>query len=171
PFATQWPERDPDLVREQFRLLLGREVPALRRRASGVDGNGRVCMGNLRVLQPLVHQAADTSVRGTLPNAGPGHRVHPIERSSNLGYVGDAASVGLGVDRELLAAVVSAVHDALGGDPLGLYLFGSATLGGLRPASDLDLLAVVERPMTRMQKEVLARGLVAISRRPLGTKR
>src|SRR5262249_39096850 len=107
----------------------------------------------------------------TVANAGPGHRVRLTERSTNLGYVDDAASVGLGVDRELLAAVVSAVHDALGGDPLGLYLFGSATLGGLRPASDLDLLAVGERPMTGMQKEVLARGLLAISGRLVGTKR
>jgi streptomycin 3"-adenylyltransferase len=87
-----------------------------------------------------------------------------------LSQVGDA-SVGAAVDRELLAAVVSAIHDALGGDPLGLYVFGSATLGRLRPASDLDLLAVVERPTTRTQKEVLARSLLAISGRRLGAKR
>ena len=84
--------------------------------------------------------------------------------------MGDA-SVGAGVDCELLAAVVSAIRDALSGDPLGLYVFGSATLGRLRPTSDLDLLALLERPATRMQKEALARGLLSISGRRLGEER
>lgn len=74
-------------------------------------------------------------------------------------------------DRELLAAAVAAVRDALGRDPLGLYLFGSATLGGLRPASDLDLLAVVGRPTTRAEKEELVRRLLAISARRAGAER
>src|SRR5262249_23242332 len=147
-------------------------VKAERRGLVGSRDPDRLELGHARTILSAVDPYCEGWVpQMTFANAGPGHRVSPTQRSSNLGHVDDAASVGLGVDRELLAAVVSAVHDALGGDPLGLYLFGSATLGGLRPASDLDLLAVLERPMTRMQKGVLARGLLAISGRPLGTKR
>src|SRR5262249_37816448 len=76
-------------------------------RASGVDGNGRVCMGNLRVLQPLVHQAADTSVRGTFPNAGPGER-------SSVSHVARHTSSWeqLGLYTERLGLRAPTLHDA-----------------------------------------------------------
>jgi predicted nucleotidyltransferase len=48
-------------------------------------------------------------------------------------------------DARQLERVVELVREVLGPDVLGVYLFGSAVLGGLRPESDLDLLAVSAR--------------------------
>ena len=50
-------------------------------------------------------------------------------------------------------------------DVVGAYLFGSAVLGGLRRDSDLDVLAVVKRPMTLEQKKGLVRPLLTLSGR------
>jgi streptomycin 3"-adenylyltransferase len=59
--------------------------------------------------------------------------------------------------------LVAAVRDLLGNDTVGAYLFGSATLGGLRPHSDLDVLAVSARPTAREEKRRLAGRFLAIS--------
>ena len=45
-------------------------------------------------------------------------------------------------DQQQLARVVALVRDVLGPNAVGAYLFGSAVLGGLKPRSDLDVLAV-----------------------------
>ena len=45
------------------------------------------------------------------------------------------------------------------------YLYGSAVVGGLRPASDVDLFGVVDRPTTRAERTELAHRLIPISRR------
>lgn len=52
-------------------------------------------------------------------------------------------------------------------DPLGVYLFGSAVHGGLRPRSDIDVLAVLSRPTTEAEKQRLLDGLRAIEGRPV----
>jgi predicted nucleotidyltransferase len=57
------------------------------------------------------------------------------------------------------------VRDVLGPDVVGAYLFGSAILGGLRPRSDIDVLALSRRPTTRAEKRRLVDRLLAISRR------
>jgi predicted nucleotidyltransferase len=57
------------------------------------------------------------------------------------------------------------VRDVLGPDAVGAYLFGSAVLGGLRPESDLDVLAVSRRPTTHEQKHALVARLLEISGR------
>ncbi|MFJ8807501.1 aminoglycoside adenylyltransferase family protein [Streptomyces sp. NPDC102490] len=49
------------------------------------------------------------------------------------------------------------------GDVLGVYAHGSATLGGLRPYSDLDLLVVLARPTTHGQRAGLTRELLGVS--------
>ena len=54
----------------------------------------------------------------------------------------------------------------LGKDLVGAYLFGSSVLGGLRPDSDLDVLAVSARPTTHDERRVLVERLLAASRRP-----
>lgn len=59
------------------------------------------------------------------------------------------------------------MRDVLGRDLLGAYLFGSAVLGGLRPRSDLDVLAVSRRRLTHAEKQRLAGRLLALSGRPL----
>ncbi len=54
----------------------------------------------------------------------------------------------------------------LGPDFVGAYLFGSAVLGGLRPRSDLDVLAASRRRTTLEEKQRLADRLLRISGRP-----
>ena len=68
-----------------------------------------------------------------------------------------------GDDREQLGRVVALLRDVLGDDVVGAYLFGSAVLGGLRPESDLDVLAVSRRPTTEGEKGRLVERLLAES--------
>jgi streptomycin 3"-adenylyltransferase len=58
---------------------------------------------------------------------------------------------------------VALVQDVLGRDALGAYLFGSAVLGGLKPRSDLDVIAVSTRPTAREEKRRLVERLLAVS--------
>ncbi|MFI0976181.1 aminoglycoside adenylyltransferase family protein [Streptomyces sp. NPDC021093] len=51
----------------------------------------------------------------------------------------------------------------LGGDLIGAYLHGSSVLGGLRPASDVDVLLVSRRSMGERERRALLGGLLGIS--------
>jgi Domain of unknown function (DUF4111)/Nucleotidyltransferase domain len=51
----------------------------------------------------------------------------------------------------------------LGAEVLGAYLYGSALTGGLRPMSDLDVLALTRRPASIGEKRRLVEGLLAVS--------
>ena len=52
---------------------------------------------------------------------------------------------------------------------LGAYLHGSAVIGGLKPTSDIDVLAVARRSLTTAQRRSLVRGVMALSgRRAVG---
>ena len=62
--------------------------------------------------------------------------------------------------------IVACVRDLLGSDLVGAYLFGSAVFGGLRPRSDIDVLAVAGRPTTRDEKRQLVDRLLHVSMRP-----
>jgi predicted nucleotidyltransferase len=64
---------------------------------------------------------------------------------------------------EQIDQVLAAVRDVLGPDLVGAYLHGSAVLGGLRPRSDIDVLAVSRRPTTKDEKRRLVERLVAIT--------
>lgn len=55
------------------------------------------------------------------------------------------------------------VEDVLGGDAVGVYLFGSAVSGGLKPRSDLDVIAVSSRPTAREEQRRLVERLLAVS--------
>lgn len=55
----------------------------------------------------------------------------------------------------------SGFQDAL----LAVYLHGSAVSSGLRPQSDIDLLAVIDRPMTEEQRRHFLSALLRISGR------
>jgi predicted nucleotidyltransferase len=59
--------------------------------------------------------------------------------------------------------VLELLLDILGPDLVGAYLHGSAVLGGLRPRSDIDVLAVLCRPTTKDEKLRLVEGLVGIT--------
>lgn len=57
------------------------------------------------------------------------------------------------------------LRDVLGADAVGAYLFGSAVLGGLKPESDLDVLALARRRTERKEKARLVERLLSISGR------
>jgi predicted nucleotidyltransferase len=54
-----------------------------------------------------------------------------------------------------------------GHDLIGVYLHGSAVVGGLRPTSDVDLLAVIDRPTTYDDRRRLIEGLMPLSGPPV----
>lgn len=66
--------------------------------------------------------------------------------------------------------VVRLMTDVIGGDLLGAYLHGSSALGGLRPASDVDILAVTRRPLGEGQRRALVAGLLPISGATVGAR-
>src|SRR3712207_2548096 len=73
-------------------------------------------------------------------------------------------ATGLGRNhREQIERVVDELHDVLGADLLGSYLYGSAVEGGLRPRSDVDLLAISRVRATERQRQRLVSRLLAIS--------
>jgi predicted nucleotidyltransferase len=65
-----------------------------------------------------------------------------------------------------LPAITSLVKSVLQDKTLGIYLHGSATLGGLRPASDVDVLVVITQSMRATERHHLTDGLLAISEAP-----
>lgn len=64
---------------------------------------------------------------------------------------------------EQLDRTVGLVRDVLGPELLGAYLHGSAVLGGLAPASDLDVLAVTRRSLEERSRRTLLEGMLEIS--------
>jgi predicted nucleotidyltransferase len=58
------------------------------------------------------------------------------------------------------------VHDVLGDDLVGMYLHGSAVLGGGGPHSDVDVLAVAKRRTTAEEKGRLLDLLLTLSGAP-----
>ncbi|GAB3208597.1 aminoglycoside adenylyltransferase family protein [Marinactinospora endophytica] len=55
------------------------------------------------------------------------------------------------------------VDETLGPEVIGTYLHGSHVLGGLRPASDLDILTVSRRGMDDRERRALLDGLLRLS--------
>jgi streptomycin 3"-adenylyltransferase len=66
---------------------------------------------------------------------------------------------------ELAAEVVRIVREQLGGGVLGAYLHGSAVLGGLRATSDVDILVVLDRPTTDIERFAITDQMLEISGR------
>lgn len=64
-----------------------------------------------------------------------------------------------------IAPVLAHLDAAAPGSPLGVYLYGSATSGGLRPSSDVDLLVVTERSLTDAERDALTAVLLVASGR------
>ncbi|MFD4027874.1 aminoglycoside adenylyltransferase family protein [Streptomyces sp. NPDC058576] len=62
-----------------------------------------------------------------------------------------------------LDRTVGLLQDVLGPDLLGSCLHGSAVLGGLKPASDLDVLAVTRRSLDEHRRRALLAGVLEIS--------
>lgn len=59
--------------------------------------------------------------------------------------------------------IAELVGDVLGRTAIGTYLHGSSVLGGLRPASDVDVLVVSRRRMDDRERQALLDGLLGIS--------
>ncbi|CAL9666379.1 Streptomycin 3''-adenylyltransferase [Streptomyces sp. enrichment culture] len=59
--------------------------------------------------------------------------------------------------------IVGLVGGVLGPDAIGTCLHGSSVLGGLRPASDVDVLVVSGRRMDERERRALLGGLLGIS--------
>ncbi|KAB2346973.1 aminoglycoside adenylyltransferase family protein [Actinomadura rudentiformis] len=59
--------------------------------------------------------------------------------------------------------IVDLVGSVLGPEAIGMYLHGSSVLGGLKPASDVDVLVVSRRRMNGRERRVLLDGLLEIS--------
>ncbi|GHB36755.1 nucleotidyltransferase [Streptomyces viridiviolaceus] len=74
-------------------------------------------------------------------------------------------------ERDRTDHLVALVRRHLGDDVLGVYAHGSATLGGLGPHSDLDLLAVVRNRTAYGQRRAMTEELLEVSggeaRRPV----
>ncbi|CAN5130610.1 aminoglycoside adenylyltransferase family protein [soil metagenome] len=66
-------------------------------------------------------------------------------------------------DREQIAHVLAPLRDVLGDELIGAYLHGSSVLGGLRAQSDIDVLAVSARRITRDEKRRIVAHLLAVS--------
>ena len=64
-----------------------------------------------------------------------------------------------------IAATTDIVRDVLGAAALAAYLYGSAVAGGLRPASDLDMLVVSDRSLTGNERAAIVERLLPISGR------
>jgi streptomycin 3"-adenylyltransferase len=62
-----------------------------------------------------------------------------------------------------LQEIVGLADGVLGRDVIGTYLHGSSVLGGLRPASDVDVLVVSRRRMNEQDRRALLGGLLQIS--------
>lgn len=62
-----------------------------------------------------------------------------------------------------VSAALAALRDIFGDCLLGVYLHGSAVAGGLRPQSDIDLLAVVDRDLTSDKRLALLSALLRLS--------
>ncbi|QPC41965.1 DUF4111 domain-containing protein [Kaustia mangrovi] len=61
------------------------------------------------------------------------------------------------------------LRDSLGTSLLAAYLHGSAVTGGLRPSSDVDVLAVIDRQTTHAMRKALTAALMTISKPPGGS--
>ena len=61
--------------------------------------------------------------------------------------------------------VVAVVRELLGETVVGIYLHGSAIIGGLKPTSDIDILVLINRPMTPDERRELIGRLLPISGR------
>ena len=61
--------------------------------------------------------------------------------------------------------VVHLLREVLGADLLGVYLYGSAVLGGLRPHSDVDVFAVSRRTLRPSERRRFVGGVMEFSGR------
>lgn len=64
---------------------------------------------------------------------------------------------------EQVAQVISVAEKLFHNQILGIYLYGSATMGGLHPDSDIDILIITTQEMRDFTREILTKQLLNIS--------
>ncbi len=64
---------------------------------------------------------------------------------------------------EQISACIDLLVEVFGKDILGIYLYGSAVMGGLQKYSDIDLFVVANRPSTQIEKKKLIKSLLQVS--------
>ncbi len=69
-----------------------------------------------------------------------------------------------------LHTIARLVNDAIGPKVLGIYLHGSAVHGGLKPASDVDILVVSRQSLDDRERRTLVDGLLKISGPRVGAR-
>jgi predicted nucleotidyltransferase len=69
-----------------------------------------------------------------------------------------------------LEKVVWLTAEVLGDDLIGVYLHGSSVLFSLRPASDVDILALARRSLDESQRRALVAGILAVSGAAVGAR-
>ena len=62
--------------------------------------------------------------------------------------------------------VLTIIKDVLEDQLVGVYLYGSAVMGGLRVKSDVDILVITNRGLSERTRRELAERLMQISGRP-----
>lgn len=78
---------------------------------------------------------------------------------------GPAASNPIEPIPALAHEVIAIVRGTLGEALLGAYLHGSAVQGGLRATSDVDVLAVIDRPTSEAERRAIVEALLEVSGR------
>jgi len=69
-----------------------------------------------------------------------------------------------------LEKVVRLTAEVIGDDLIGVYLHGSSVLIGLRPASDVDILALARRSLDERQRRALVAGILEVSGAAVGAR-
>src|SRR5918995_1950502 len=88
----------------------------------------------------------------------------PIASTSSPGIY--LRGMDVSEEQEQLERLLTVVRKLLGDNVVGIYLFGSAVHGGLKPLSDVDVMVVATQPMSVTHKQRLVSRLLEISRKP-----
>ena len=75
------------------------------------------------------------------------------------------------VSQDQINQAVSLLQELFPQELTGIYLYGSAVLDGLRPESDIDILVIIDRPLTQSLRARLTQELLFLSRRPRSDRR
>ena len=73
--------------------------------------------------------------------------------------------------KEQLKQTASRIQVLFPKELTGIYLYGSAVLDGLRPESDIDILVIIDRPLTQSLRARLTQELLCLSGRPCSDRR
>ena len=140
----------------------GRHHPSLAR-PEGARGSSRTHLRSFRLAEAISLDALDSGAAACSNPEAVGGELH----------VADDMAVWQSVAAVQTERVLRLVREVFGYDVLGAYEHGSAVLGGVQPTSDVDILVIIKRPASLLEKRQLVEGLMTISARwpPPGPER